>query len=405
MSETPSVSVIVVSRGRPSFLKRCLTGIGQLWYQPFEVVVVADTSGCDAVAAWRDQVKIVSFEEANISKARNLGITVAAGDIVVFIDDDSVPEPTWLSHLVAPFADKDVCQTGGYVRGRNGISFQWRARCVDALGEAREIANDDDEAFAPLVPEGCAAKTEGTNMALRRDVIAGIGGFDPAFRFFLDETDVNLRLRHQKTILVPLAQVHHGYAESPVRGATRAPTDLTEIGASTAVFLRKHAADRIEIGKNRAFLEQRDRAIGHMVMGRLEPSDVASLLASFDHGFRQGIERTLEPLKSIGAAEQAFSPFPSRPRGSSVLLSGRPWSKQRLETNAETAVEEGHVATVFRFSPTAVPHRVSFKSNGYWEQTGGLFGPAERSEPPFRLTSFRRRVRRERARLGLLRNL
>ena len=33
-------------------------------------------------------------------------------------------------------------------------------------------------------------------MALRRDVIAQMGGFDPAFRFYLDETDVNFRLMY-----------------------------------------------------------------------------------------------------------------------------------------------------------------------------------------------------------------
>ena len=41
----PSVSVIVVSRGRPAALQRCLRGIEQLFYDRFEVIVVADPRG------------------------------------------------------------------------------------------------------------------------------------------------------------------------------------------------------------------------------------------------------------------------------------------------------------------------------------------------------------------------
>ncbi|MCB2152739.1 MAG: glycosyltransferase, partial [Rhodobacteraceae bacterium] len=59
--------------------------------------------------------------------ARNLGLAAAAGEIVAFIDDDAVPEPRWLARLTAPFADPGIAAAGGFVVGRNGISFQWRA--------------------------------------------------------------------------------------------------------------------------------------------------------------------------------------------------------------------------------------------------------------------------------------
>ena len=135
------VSVVVVSPGRPGLLTRCLTGIGQLWYPEFEIVVVADGPGCDAVRAmgWGDRVKLARFDEANISAARNRGIALAAGQVVTFIDDDAVPEPTWLTHLTGPFHDPEVAQVGGFVRGRNSFSFQWQARAVDSLGAAREV--------------------------------------------------------------------------------------------------------------------------------------------------------------------------------------------------------------------------------------------------------------------------
>ena len=47
------VSVVIVSRDRPEALRRCLTGVGQLQYAPFEVIVVADPAG---IAVARDMV-------------------------------------------------------------------------------------------------------------------------------------------------------------------------------------------------------------------------------------------------------------------------------------------------------------------------------------------------------------
>ena len=88
------VSVVVVSRDRPDALLRCLTGLSQLQYPNFEIVVVADAKGQQAVVAsqFSSQIKCIGFDLPNISEARNLGISHAAGDIVAFIDDDAVPE-------------------------------------------------------------------------------------------------------------------------------------------------------------------------------------------------------------------------------------------------------------------------------------------------------------------------
>ena len=95
-----SVSVIVVSRGRPKALLRCLTGLGQVLYPAFEIIVVADPAGMTALQPdWAGRIKAVGFDQPNISAARNLGVAQAAGDIVAFIDDDAVPEPGWLIHL------------------------------------------------------------------------------------------------------------------------------------------------------------------------------------------------------------------------------------------------------------------------------------------------------------------
>ena len=112
-----SVSVVVVSRDRPDALYLCVLGLSQVQYDDFEIVVVANAKGLAALDGFKGKIKTVQFDDANISMARNIGIAHSAGEIVAFIDDDAVPEPTWLTYLITPFSRDKVSAVGGFVIG------------------------------------------------------------------------------------------------------------------------------------------------------------------------------------------------------------------------------------------------------------------------------------------------
>ncbi|SDI76860.1 glycosyltransferase family 2 protein [Lutimaribacter saemankumensis] len=394
-------SVVIVSRGRPETLALCLAGVARLRNAEYEVIVVADSKGIEAAQAlpFSTHLKLVRFDRANISEARNLGVAEAAGDVVAFIDDDAVPEPRWLEHLVRPFEDARVAATGGFVRGRNGISFQWKARVVDATGRAYPARVDEERPTVLIPPQGRAVKTEGTNMAVRRDLLAGMGGFDPAYRFFLDETDLNMRLANagHATAVVPMAEVHHAYAPSVRRTADRAVTDLHEIGASKMVFLRKHCPDQALwpglIDEMRR--AEKRRLLQQMVDGRAEPRDVRITLAGFDAGVEEGRTRPVVPAVPIPAPPRGFQPFPSRATGTVETLAGRIWSRGRLQREAARRAEYGTTVSVYVFSHTALYHSVRFLPNGVWYQRGGLWGRSEREDPVWQWWRFSNRVKRE----------
>lgn len=402
-----AVSVIVVSHGRPKSLMWCLSALAGLRYEPFEIVVVADLAAVAYVSESRfaGKVKLIPFETPNIAAARNKGIEAAAGEIVAFIDDDAAAEPMWLHHLIMPFDADDIAASGGYVRGRNGISYQWTAREVDRAGRTRPLEHDGATSFKAEPGEGFAVKTEGTNMALRRDVLCAMGGFDEAYHFFLDETDLNLRLAGEGhgTALVPLAEVHHAYSASQRRGEDRAVKDLFDVGASSAVLLRKFDQE-IDPRLDEIRAEQRERLENQVRRGLLSDAQRQSILESLEAGFDAGRDRRFGQYADLGASKEDFLAF-SPERSGSLVIEGWRWSSGALREQAKDAAARGVNVSLFIFGLNARYHRLRYDEAGYWEQSGGLFGKSERHQPLFRLRRFKDRLFEEEQRVAAARGL
>jgi GT2 family glycosyltransferase len=394
------VSVIVVSRARGAELRLCLMALTQQDHPSFEVIVVADPEGL-AEAAYAEAggmpLKKVAFDEANISAARNAGLAQAAGEVVAFIDDDAVAEPSWLSRLSAPFTDPSVVAATGFVRDRNGISLQWGAAWIDRFGVDHPIEIADAGGVFDAEADR-AIKTQGTNCAFRRDALLAIGGFDPAYRFFHDETDVNLRLR-ARTAVVPLAQVVHGFAASAQRTGERVPKTLWDIGASTAIFLRRHAGQAdLSRAKAALFAEQGQRLAKHRHAGRIKLQNEAELLKGLADGWHDGMERALGPLAPSPLATANFLPLPQPGLRKGVVISARPRHAAQARTDAKRAVAEGRIVTLICLSLSAQPHRLQFDPAGFWLHQGGIFGRSLREGPRFRLSRLHWRVAQERLR-------
>jgi O-antigen biosynthesis protein len=397
-----AVSVVIVSRHRPAALLRCISGLGQQDHTDFELIVVADPEAAEAVLALQNAIKLISFDQANISAARNLGLAQAAGHIVAFIDDDAVPEPSWLSRLVAPFAMAQVVASTGFVRGRNGIAYQWQGCEVDALGDDHALDITESTVLAPKA--GRAVKTQGTNCAFRTEALRSVGGFDPAYRFYLDDADVNLRMVPAGlTAVVPGAQVHHGFEASERRAANRVPLSLYDIAASTAIFLRRHAlAPDFDAALAKLSRREALRIDKHRSAGRLDPDAEMALLQSMAEGWKAGLSCQLTSLGQIPESTSTFLRFPALGRVAGKVIAGRYWRKAAMLATARASTGEA-IVTVICLSPTARPHRMVFQTEGFWLQTGGLFGRSVRSGPRFRLISFRERVRTEICRISKFR--
>lgn len=400
MSDRLAVSVVVVSHGRPDSLAVTLKGLEYQRHNRFELIVVSNLAP-EARPACKLAPRWIHYTERNLSAARNLGILAARGEIVAFIDDDAVPEYGWLDTLTGPFADPSVGASGGYTRGRNGVSFQWRCAVFDRTGQdhPRRIEGTAPVVFAPD-PE-IFLKTVGTNCAFRREALAAIGGFDEAYRFFLDEADVNLRLSEAgwSAAIVPQAEVHHGFAAGPLRTARRVPTSLYEIGASLRYFLARHAPAVAIPPRLDAFRqEQRKRLLGHHQVGQLDGRGLRRLMGELEDGFADGACRAAQAA-DITPVTEPFQPAPHPASGQRRLFVSGPLARRGIEDAARAAAADGDEVTLVSVEPSHRPLVVRFGPDGVFRHRMGLLGKSER-DAPRRIMPFAARVTGERARIA-----
>ena len=218
-----SLVVCVYTEERLAQIRAALDSIACQTMPPWQVIVVADHNPalCDRLAAEYPGHEVISSKyERGLSGARNTAIEHAAGDVVVFLDDDARAEPRWLETVLASYDDESVVGVGGLVLpdwsppGRPAWlpdEFLWVVGCsYRGQPEVRaEVRN-------PI----------GANMSFRRSAFDRAGVFDSSVGrtsvtsrpLGCEETEFSIRLRRlspgARIIYEPRAVVYHHVGES-----------------------------------------------------------------------------------------------------------------------------------------------------------------------------------------------
>lgn len=100
-------------------------------------------------------------------RARNAGLAVAQGELIVFTDDDVRPSPDWLEHIVARLTRGDVDGLIGCVRLAPHLERPWMTRSLRAYLAATEGLED-----------GWLTEMIGANTAFHRRVLERVPWFD-----------------------------------------------------------------------------------------------------------------------------------------------------------------------------------------------------------------------------------
>jgi glycosyltransferase involved in cell wall biosynthesis len=161
-----------------------ITALEQQTYPPdaYEVIVISDgsTDGTDAyLEALCSTMRLQWFPQANRgpAAARNAGIEKAAGEFILFIDDDVVPEPQLLAEHARSHHEvgKDVVVLGPLLTPEGFAMAPWvRWEQEMLMKQYRAMLRGDWQATARQFYTG--------NASLRRSHILAAGGFDEGLR-------------------------------------------------------------------------------------------------------------------------------------------------------------------------------------------------------------------------------
>jgi GT2 family glycosyltransferase len=183
--DPPLVTVIVCTYNGQRTLAETCAGIRNLAYRRVEVIVVDDGStDASAEIARGHGFQVISTENRGLSSARNTGARLAQGEIVAYLDDDAVPDPHWLNHVVDAFARDDIAGVGG-----PNIAVPDDGVVADA------VAISPGNPSQVLLEDRVAEHIPGCNASFRRDVLLEAGGFDPRFHTAGDDVDMCWRLQ------------------------------------------------------------------------------------------------------------------------------------------------------------------------------------------------------------------
>lgn len=119
MDNLPLISVIVPVYGAEEFFDQCVASITAQTYQNLEIILLDDASPgnsgklCDEWALRDSRVKVIHKENSGTGATRNMGIEIASGSLIAFLDCDDYIHPEMYAHLQSIMdAETDIAECG-----------------------------------------------------------------------------------------------------------------------------------------------------------------------------------------------------------------------------------------------------------------------------------------------------
>jgi len=282
----------LLEKNLPAVLKAC-----QEWAKTgWEIIVVDDASTDDSLAFLKEnypQVKVVVHQKnQRFAAACNSGVKSARGEVVVLLNNDVSPEPSFLKPLIRHFKDPEVFAVGckerdtkdkeivlsgrGIMKFRRGLAVHWRAK-------------DQNKKTTSWVAAGSGAYD--------REKWLEIGGMDTLFRpAYEEDRDISYRaLKHGwKILFEPKSIVNHRHETTNIRAFGTRKVKIISF-KNQFLFVWKNITDSDYLLKHFLWLPY------HLTVTNLRSRGLLWL------GFLLALKQLPEALKSKKAAKRFFA--------------------------------------------------------------------------------------------------
>ncbi len=220
---TVDATLIAVAEDHPSDLHRLLNALRR--HPPAattETIVVANAPSFPTDALPGGTVVLPTSHRLGWADAANLALRRSRGGITVLLDTSIEPTGDFLTPLLAAFEDERV-----------GIAGGWG------------VVTDDGRSFREA-PAGEVHAIEAYALAVRREALRRVGGFDPHFRFYRNaDLDLSFAVRDAgwRAVAVDLPLIRHEH-----RGWTSLPAaERDRLSKRNFYRFLKHWGDRRDL--------------------------------------------------------------------------------------------------------------------------------------------------------------
>jgi MoaA/NifB/PqqE/SkfB family radical SAM enzyme/GT2 family glycosyltransferase len=197
-SEMKSVSVVIPFSKLETVGNAIESVLAQDYPSDLVEIIVVGKGSSNLKEKWP---KIITVDKGPIfrpGKARNLGAAKAAGDVLLFLDDDCEAQEGWIEANIAELRNDEIGAVSGMILGRSsnyfaqGVDFANFSLCQVQQRQERPI---------------CTA-----TFAIRNDVFTQIGGFDESMKVH-EDIDIchRLELAGYKNVYQPRVKVFHDH--------------------------------------------------------------------------------------------------------------------------------------------------------------------------------------------------
>jgi glycosyltransferase involved in cell wall biosynthesis len=187
------LSVIIPTYNRYAFLKKCLQSICNQTFssEGYEIIVIDDGSTDDTESISKKfKNNKINFhfhrqENAGPAAARNLGVALSSGDILVFIDDDCVAPADFLRNIdycFENYSEADVC-VGKIIPVFDNIFLRQTTKYLE-----KKYRKESNTIVSQATPK-TELRTDCS--AVKKECFVSVGGFDTKFKLPSGE-DVDL---------------------------------------------------------------------------------------------------------------------------------------------------------------------------------------------------------------------
>lgn len=253
----PLATVIIPTRDRADLLAACLAGLFDNTAWPHEVVVVDNGSTEPETHRLLDTYRPKGLKTLradipfNFSRLCNLGAAQAAGDYLVFLNNDIVLQrPDWLDHLMACAMLPDAGAAGGRLLypdrtlQHGGVALGLTQICGHPW---RGLTYAEQQRVPQLRHASVRAAVTGAMLCVAKHKFEAAGGFDEdRYPVTLNDIDLCLRLRRLGwfNLYAPDAEALHMEGQS--RGADRDPVRAARRLGELRTFAAQWAAEIAE---------------------------------------------------------------------------------------------------------------------------------------------------------------